>query len=163
MGGGPVWSADASLARPVFVDPGGRHLTHVVYDAGLRRYLAAAQGHSIGETGLFDAPEPWGPWTTITYDQNWGGFGDRESLGVDFPTKWISRDGKTMWAVFSGGRIARGDDILDSLNLVKLTLILKRTAVTMPTDAPAGKHPFSAPKRARTLQIQSSPLNGRGL
>jgi len=162
-GRGPLWSADASLARPVFVDPGGRHLTHVVYDAGLRRYLAAAQGHSIGETGLFDAPEPWGPWTTITYDQNWGGFGDRESLGVDFPTKWISRDGKTMWAVFSGGRIARGDDILDSLNLVKLTLILKRTAVTMPTDAPAGKHPFSAPKRARTLQIQSSPLNGRGL
>ena len=124
-GKGPVWSASASLARPVFVDPAGRHLTHVVYNPGLRRYIAAAQGHSVGETGLFDAPEPWGPWTTISYDQNWGGFGDRESLGVDFPTKWISRDGKTMWAVFSGGRLAPGDDILDSLNLVKLTLILK--------------------------------------
>jgi hypothetical protein len=81
---------------------------------------------------LFDAPELSGPWTTITYDQNWGGFGHRESLGVDFPTKWISRDGKTMSAVFSGGRLARGDDILDSLNLVKLTLVLKKTAVSMP-------------------------------
>ena len=132
VGRGAVWSAEATVARPVFVDPNGRHLTHVVYDAGLRRYLASAQGHSVGETGLFDAPEPWGPWTTIRYDQNWGGFGDRESLGVDFPTKWISRDGKTMWAVFSGGRLARSDDILDSFNLVKLTLILKKTGLSTP-------------------------------
>lgn len=129
-GGGPVWSADASMARPVFVDPAGRNLTHVVYDSGLKRYLASAQGHSVGETGLFDAPEPWGPWTTIAYDQNWGGFGDRESLGIDFPTKWISRDGKTMWAVFSGGRLKPSDGVLDSLNLVKLTLTLRKSVAS---------------------------------
>lgn len=121
-GQGPLWSADASKARPVFVDPNGRQITHVVYDPGLRRYIASAQGHGVGQTGLFDAPEPWGPWTTIAYYQNWGGFGKRESLGIDFPTKWISRDGQTMWAVFSGGRLAPRDDALDSFNLVKLTL-----------------------------------------
>jgi hypothetical protein len=33
--------------------------------------------------------------------------GDRESLGLDFPSKWIYRDGKTMWAVFSGGKLTR--------------------------------------------------------
>jgi hypothetical protein len=125
-GRGPVWSKHISGAFPVFVDHNGRHLIHVVYDPGLRQYIGSAQGHSVGQTGLFDAPEPWGPWTTIAYYQNWGGFGDRESLGVDFPTKWISRDGTTMWAVFSGGRLARGDDTLDSFNLVKLTLVLRK-------------------------------------
>jgi hypothetical protein len=125
-GTGPVWSAEVPAARPVFVDPGGRSLTHVVYNPGLRRYIASAQSRTVGETGLFDAAEPWGPWSTLSYDQNWGGFGDRESLGVDFPTKWISKDGTTMWAVFSGGRLQRTDDILDSFNLVKLSLILRR-------------------------------------
>lgn len=126
-GAGPVWSPDRSKALPVFVDSNGRQILHVIYDPGLRRYLAAAQGHGVGEMGLFDAPEPWGPWTTIAYYQNWGGFGNRESLGVDFPTKWISRDGKTMWAVFSGGRLTPSDGVLDSCNLVKLTLTLRKS------------------------------------
>lgn len=131
---GPVWTSQASRARPVFVDPGARSITHVVYNSALGRFIASVQGRSVGQTGLFDAPEPWGPWTTIAYYQNWGGFGDRESLGVDFPTKWISRDGKTMWAVFSGGRLKGSDDMLDSFNLVKLTLTV-RTPVN-----PAGGH-----------------------
>jgi Domain of unknown function (DUF4185) len=128
-GRGPAWSTQVSRARPVFVDPNDRQITHVVYNPGLRRYIASVQGRSVGETGLFDAPEPWGPWTSIAYYRNWGGFGDRESLGVDFPTKWISNSGTTMWAVFSGGRLGRRDDTLDSFNLVKLGLVL-RTAGT---------------------------------
>jgi len=124
-GPGPVWSAESSMAQPVFVDTRGRGITHVVYDAGLRRFIASVQGQSVGEAGLFDAPQPWGPWTTIAYYQNWGGYGARESLGIDFPTKWISRDGKTLWAVFSGGRLGEKDDLLDSFNLVRLTLLLR--------------------------------------
>ena len=124
-GPGPVWSAEFSKAQPVFVDASGRCITHVAYNVGLRRFIASVQGHSVGETGLFDAPQPWGPWTTIAYYQDWGGYGDRESLGIDFPTKWISRDGKTLWAVFSGGRLGKNDDLLDSFNLVKLTLLLR--------------------------------------
>ena len=136
-GQGPAWTSQASRARPVFLDPGPRGITHVVHDFALRRYIASVQGRSVGETGLFDAPEPWGPWTTIAYYQNWGGFGKRESLGVDFPTKWITQDGKTMWAVFSGGRLKGSDDMLDSFNLVKVTLTIRRnprdeSRITMP-------------------------------
>ncbi|MGH9326031.1 MAG: DUF4185 domain-containing protein [Terriglobia bacterium] len=124
-GPGPKWTADHSKARPVFVDPNGRQIMHVVYDRGLRLYIACAQGYGVGAMGLFDAPEPWGPWTTIAYYNNWGHFGRREALGVDFPTKWISLDGKTLWAVFSGGRLKPTDDMLDGFNLVKLTLTLR--------------------------------------
>ena len=126
-GRGPSWSADPSKARPVFVDRNGRKITHAVYDSALHRYLAVAQGRTVGETGLFDAPEPWGPWGTVGYYDNWGGFGARESLGVDLPTKWIGDNGLNLWAVFSGGRLDRHDDILDSFNLVKGVLTLKGT------------------------------------
>jgi hypothetical protein len=37
-----------------------------------------------------------------------------------------------MWAVFSGGRLGRRDDVLDSFNLVKLTLVLRTTAANKP-------------------------------
>ncbi|HTV53279.1 MAG TPA: DUF4185 domain-containing protein [Terriglobia bacterium] len=136
-GRGPMWSAQVSKARPVFVDPNGREIMHVVYNPGLRRYIASVQGHGVGETGLFDAPEPWGPWTTVAYYRNWGGFGGRESLGVDFPTKWISRDGTIMWAVFSGGRLGRRDDALDSFNLVKLKLVLRTAGASVESQTAA--------------------------
>jgi len=38
-------------------------------------------------------------------------------LFISIPTKWISSDGKTLWAIYTGG--------LDSFNLIKGTLELK--------------------------------------
>lgn len=122
---GSGWTTDFSKALVVYSNP-QRRLMHVVYDVGLHRYIASAQGYGVGDLTLLDAPEPWGPWTTIAYYNNWGGFGRRESLGVDFPTKWISADGKTLWGVFSGGRSNPRDGVLDSFNLVKLTLTLRK-------------------------------------
>jgi hypothetical protein len=53
-----------------------------------------------GGFGVYDAPEPWGPWTTAYFTENWDvGPGETSS----FPPKWMSDDGKTMWLVFSGG------------------------------------------------------------
>lgn len=52
-----------------------------------------------GGFGICDAPEPWGPWTTAFFTDQWDvGPGETSSL----PPKWISKDGKTMWLVFSG-------------------------------------------------------------
>ncbi len=62
--------------------------------------------------GVFGAPEPWGPWTTIYYTYNWDvGAGETGS----FPTKWMSADGKTMYLVFSGN---------DSFSVRKVTISL---------------------------------------
>src|SRR5438552_18589539 len=71
-----------------------------------RRQFLCPQGDSaIGQTGScggfgsFDAPEPWGPWTTVFYTEAWDvGPGESSSL----PTKWISADGQTVYLVFSG-------------------------------------------------------------
>ncbi len=130
--GNTTWTSDVDQRQPVFIDPNGvgnNGLATVVYNLEIDRYLLTV-GHrppggsyvsgTRGRLGIFDAPEPWGPWTTVVYYNNWGNFGDSgETLGYHLPTKWISGDGKTLWLVFS----STGE--LDSFNLVKGTLTLK--------------------------------------
>jgi hypothetical protein len=55
-----------------------------------------------GGFGVYDAPEPWGPWTTAFFTPMWDvGPGENNH----FPTKWMSADGKTMHLIFSGDDI----------------------------------------------------------
>lgn len=118
--GNPTWSSNASARKPVFTDDnGGRAIGEAVYNAPLHRYIAVGQGPTINETAFFDAPEPWGPWTTIAYYSAWGNLGSTETLGVHFSNKWTSADGKTMWATFSS------TGSLDSFNLAKVTMTLR--------------------------------------
>lgn len=52
-----------------------------------------------GGLAVYDAPAPWGPWTTVFFTTSWDvGPGDSAS----FPTKWMSPDGKRLHLVFSG-------------------------------------------------------------
>jgi CubicO group peptidase (beta-lactamase class C family) len=97
--GRPAWTSEISQRGAVFAFPGRCQRVDAVYNAGLRRYLLAlGYGHD-GGWGLFDAPEPWGPWTTAFHTSYWG-LGDTH--GYRLPSKWISPDGRTMHLIFSG-------------------------------------------------------------
>ena len=80
--------------------------------------------------GIFEAPEPWGPWYTVAYYNNWGNCKSKDghALAWSFPTKWISPDGLTMWCIFSGNQhrsaLPDGAREFDRCNIVKATLNL---------------------------------------
>ena len=97
-GGRPVWTADLARRGAMFVYPANCQRVDVVYDAGIGRYLMALGYDHAGGWGLFDAPEPWGPWTTILHRQ-WDVAGTH---GYRLPARWISADGLTLTLVFSG-------------------------------------------------------------
>ncbi len=97
--GKPVWSRRIEERTPVFRFPRHCQRLDVVYNAPLRRYLLALGYNHGGGWGIYDAPEPWGPWTTAFHTGYWG-LGDTH--GYRLPTKWISADGRTMWLIFSG-------------------------------------------------------------
>jgi hypothetical protein len=100
---GPVWTADVAARGGVFIHPGKCYRVTVSYNAGLKRYLlcqAGADRKANAGFGVFDAPEPWGPWTTVTYTSTWD---VNPGETCSFPTKWMSADGKTLYLVFSGG------------------------------------------------------------
>ncbi len=106
-GGEPDWSSDIAERKPIFTDPSGTQRVAVTYNAALRRYIMTTSHQTPGSKathtaalGIFDAPEPWGPWTTVYYDDNWSE--DSRTYHHKFPTKWMSDDGRIMWLLFSG-------------------------------------------------------------
>ena len=126
--GNPQWSPSEAQAIAVFNDPnippGVYSGPAVVYDAALKRYLATAfHGPLTGQLGFFESPTPWGPWATIGYYEDWGGFNETagEGNGLSFPAKWISSDGRTLWAVFSGASNG-GANNFDSFNVARVIL-----------------------------------------
>jgi len=122
--GAPIWSKDIAQRGPVFTFAGHCLRSQISYDRAIKRYLwwqqvpgtgkDAADTRAAGGMGIYDAPEPWGPWTTAYYTDRWD-VGPGESAG--FPTKWISPDGKTLTLVFSGD---------DNFSVRQATLLLNR-------------------------------------
>lgn len=100
----PAWSRAIEDRGAVFMNPNRTYRSAVSFNAGLRRYLwtqtlPGTDARFEGGFAIYDAPEPWGPWTTVFYSESWDvGPGETSS----FPTKWMSGDGKTVHLVFSG-------------------------------------------------------------
>lgn len=116
--GTPLWTADIGRRGAVFEHRGNCFRSGITYNEAVGRYFwwqskfpkdadrsiplfskPTADPRFAGAFGVFDAPEPWGPWTTVFYTENWDvGPGETGS----FPAKWMSEDGITMHLVFSG-------------------------------------------------------------
>lgn len=121
--GRPLWSKDIHRRGAVFSNPPrGVYRTQVSYNAGLKRYLmnqiliGGDQVRFQGGFGVYDAPKPWGPWTTAFFTPMWD-VGPGEN--GHFPPKWMSADGKTMYLIFSGN---------DRFSVRKATVRLRRDA-----------------------------------
>ena len=106
-GNEPVWTRSISERGAVFVHPGKCFRSGISYAPALGRYLwsqtvPAGDGRDArfaGGLAIYDAPEPWGPWTTAFFAASWDvGPGETSSI----PTKWMSADGDTLHLVFSG-------------------------------------------------------------
>jgi hypothetical protein len=118
--GMPRWSEMLTDAEAVFKDPAGVNWGFsAVYNPHIGRYLLTTRRHKkangrLGAWSIFDSPEPWGPWTTVAYYNDW----DKETpfegvarqILYNFPPKWISDDGLNVWMIVS---------MNDSFNLLK--------------------------------------------
>jgi CubicO group peptidase (beta-lactamase class C family) len=100
----PIWTKQISDRGPVFSHPARCYRSGISYNPGLKRYLwsqtlPGSDARFKGGFGIYDAPEPWGPWTTVYFTEEWDvGPGETSS----FPPKWMSADGLTLHLVFSG-------------------------------------------------------------
>ena len=102
--GAPLWTDDIDRRGPLFTRKGRCYRSSVSYNAALKRYLWCQTGMGDdtrfrGGFAIYDAPQPWGPWTIAFETDEWDvGPGETSCL----PTKWISDDGRTIHLVFSG-------------------------------------------------------------
>ena len=108
----PLWSPDIKQRGSVFEHRDACLRSAMTYCAPLKRYLwwqhvpqVPGVTNDRGDTryhggfAIYDAPKPWGPWTTAYFTDFWDtGPGEHG----DFPAKWMSADGLTLHLVFSG-------------------------------------------------------------
>jgi CubicO group peptidase (beta-lactamase class C family) len=144
--GRPLWSKEVADRGAVFEHKARCYRSGITFNAGLKRYLwvqiipgtegKKADTRFEGGFAVYDAPEPWGPWTTVYFTEKWDvGPGETAS----FPTRWMSADGKTVHLVFSGD---------DHFAVREATL----------TVAPSGKSP---PRYTGVPQVFPSHRNGQ--
>ena len=112
-----IWTKNLNERLPVFENPDGVGWSiNVSYNSKLERYFLTTEHTEShrGNLGIFDAPEPWGPWTTVLYDNSWGeGFIPLNTFYWNFANKWLSKDGKNFSLIFTG----RKEN--DSFNLIR--------------------------------------------
>ena len=113
------WSHDIRERGAVFTRSGACYRSAVSYNAALKRYLWCQIGEGVdtrfsGGFAIYDASEPWGPWTIAFETERWDtGPGETASI----PTKWIFDEGRTVHLVFSGE---------DCFSVRKGTLLLRK-------------------------------------
>ncbi|WP_442506175.1 serine hydrolase [Novipirellula sp. SH528] len=100
----PLWTKDVEKRSAVFTHPGNCYRSGISYNQAINRYLwcqiiPGPDTRFEGGFAIYDAPEPWGPWTTVFFTERWD-VGPGETASI--PTKWISDDGSTIHLVFSG-------------------------------------------------------------
>jgi hypothetical protein len=179
--GNPLWSASSALAAPVWIDTNNGQWLEVTFDKAIGRYLAyddhgySCQGQPCErQVSLFDAPSPWGPWTTFDYEDEFDNagcgtncLGDRAEVSFFLMQKWFSPDGLTLWGQYSS------TGPYDSLNLIEGTMRLapgstvKGLAISSGTPAVLDRltltHPGNLEYIDRTYRLTSIPSAYLGL
>src|SRR5690606_32770431 len=108
--------------RPIHTFPSGwvnssvhpmSWLPCVVYNAALGLYMMTSWGNGADANGMwFKKPSyfgiwigrtPWGPWSQIHEETAWLPGGDPQALAYapQIAPKWIAKDGKSFWLVWT--------------------------------------------------------------
>lgn len=95
----PFWTKKSKNLEPVFSFPGHCARMEVIYNAGMEKYLIILSYNGKSGWGIFEAENPWGPWSTIYHTEQWDVPGVH---GLRMPTKWISDNGMEAMLIFSG-------------------------------------------------------------
>lgn len=113
--GSPAWSSNVADAVAVFTVSGLSWGTNAFYNAERGRIWLTARHHANG-WGIYDATNPYGPWTTI-YHIDLGWLDAETKFTYVFNSKWMDIGGNTYWMVFSG------DGDYDRFNVIKLEFV----------------------------------------
>lgn len=104
--GKSTWSSNITDRQPTFEDPSGIKIVSCSYHHKLERYLLSYSFRDTnGNFGLFESPNPWGPWQVVSYVQDFDTFKPPEPCSrvctFHFAPKWWRNAGKTFTMVFN--------------------------------------------------------------
>lgn len=106
--GDPQWSKDMKLTVPVITHPGYLGAVDMVYISSLGLYLLLGWRNKVkadpdagSELIVYDAPEPWGPFTIVHHEDPWESV-ELNPYNPRLPLKWFDHEKLEGWLLFSG-------------------------------------------------------------
>jgi hypothetical protein len=99
--GRPLWTREFSRIQPLLDWNNNMGCVTMTYDAPLKKYLlVVTDGRttiSRYNTYILESDHITGPWKLAVYMRNFG----EQGYFVNFPSKFISRDGRTAWLCYA--------------------------------------------------------------
>jgi hypothetical protein len=100
--GKALWTKDFKKIRPLLEWDNNMGCVTVTYNAPLKKYLMCVTdgGNTCAKmhTYILEADRLDGEWKLVTYMRDFV----EQAYFMNFPSKFISRDGKTLWLLYSG-------------------------------------------------------------
>ena len=100
--GEPVWTKDFQKIKPLLEWRENMGCVTVTYNAPLKKYLMCLTdgGNTCAKmsTYILESDKLTGEWKMVTYLKDFG----EQAYFVNIPSKFISKDGKTAWMLYSG-------------------------------------------------------------
>ncbi len=99
--GKPVWTGDFAKIKPLLEWNNNMGVVTVTYNAPLKKYLMCVTDGwptcAKMSSYILEADDLTGPWRMIVYMKDFG----EQAYFLNFPSKFISSDGKTLWLCYS--------------------------------------------------------------
>lgn len=100
--GNPVWSADFQSIQPLIDWNNNCGCVTITFTAPLQKYLMCVTDGwptcGTMNSYILEADQITGPWKLVSYMKEFG----QQGYFLNFPTKFISGDGQTLWLCYSG-------------------------------------------------------------
>ena len=100
--GNDIWTNDFRKIQPVLEWDNNMGCVTATYFPALKKYLMCVTdgGNTCAQmnTYILESDSLTGEWKLVTYMKNFG----EQAYFVNFPSKFISNDGKTAWLLYSG-------------------------------------------------------------
>ncbi len=100
--GKPAWTDDFNKMKPLLEWNNHMGCVTVTYNAPLKKYFMCVtdgwRSRSNMDSYIMEADRITGPWRMVSYMQEFG----TQGYFLNFPSKFTSDDGKTMWLCYSG-------------------------------------------------------------
>jgi len=101
VSGKPLWTNDFKKIKPLIEWNNNMGCVTMTYDAPLKKYLMCITdgGNTCAKmhTYILESENITGDWKLVSYMKDFG----EQAYFVNIPSKFISRDGKTMWLLYS--------------------------------------------------------------
>ena len=159
--GRPLWTGDFSKIKPLLDWNNAMGCATATYDPGLKKYLMCVTDGwptcAKMSSYILEADELTGPWRLVVYMKDFG----EQAYFLNFPSKFIRGDGKTLWLCFSTNFATDWNGIKLKVNPPggRYGLCLHEMRLLSPGETPAAApaSPLEGPQNvARSAKVEVS-------